>query len=133
MKVTVMKPVEIDVHQVEVSLPVRYGTEDIPNDFPFRDGDTWKATIMVGSGQILGWPEGREALLYMKVADEGSYRLLSPENEVVGSIEQNYVPHGLIPGEYGDYVGFDICGDGVISNWPSDPDLSEFFKGDAED
>jgi hypothetical protein len=48
------------------------------------------------------------------------------------SIEQNYVPHGLIPGEYGDYVSLKINEQGIITNWPKHPDIREFIKGEDE-
>lgn len=132
MKATVMKPVEIEIERVVVTLPVRYDDEDFPYDFPGRDGDDWRAAIMVGSGQILGWPEGKEAYMHMKVVDGGCYTLYAPNGERVGEIDRNYVPHGLIPGEYGDYVILDIGGDGVIKNWPENPSVDEFFSA-AED
>lgn len=127
MKTTVMKPVEIEIERVRVELPVRYDDQDIPYDFPLRVGESWRAEIMVDSGQILDWPEGREAHFHMKVTDEGNYYLVSPSGEMVGSIEQNYVPNDLIPGDYGDYVEMVIGGDGVIKNWPQRPSVAELF------
>lgn len=132
MKVTVMKPVEIEVEKVVVMLPVRFGVEDIPQDFPGREGGIWSACIMVGSGQILEWPEGYEASMHMKVADGGIYSLYSPDGEMVARIDRDYVPHGLIPGEYGDYVELDIGGDGVIKNWPERPSVDDFFRVDDD-
>lgn len=138
MKFKVLRPVEIDVGFVKVTLPVTHEEEDIPtNNFPLRDGNSWNAIINVETGRIEGWPEGQERKLFLKVVDGGSYQLLdsnrqplvpSAEDEGAGLIDGNYVPHGLIPGEYGDYVSFDINGHGVITNWPSNPNLSEFFK-----
>lgn len=132
MKTTVMKPVEIEIERVRVELPVRYEDEDIPYDFPLRVGESWRAEIMVGSGQILDWPEGTTASLSMKVTDGGNYYLISPSGEMVGSIEQNYVPNRLIPGNWGDYVDLKIGSDGVITNWPERPSVAEFFPQDDE-
>ena len=39
MKCKVWKNVEVEVAAVEIVLPVLYEEEDIPNDFPLRDGD----------------------------------------------------------------------------------------------
>ena len=119
MKATVIKPVEIEVNSIALQLPVRYDDEDMPYEFPFRDGDMWNAEIMIDSGQIKNWPEGTEFDLYMKVTDSGSYILRDSKGEEVSAIRQDYVPHGVVPGEYGDYVSIKIQGDGVISNWPN--------------
>lgn len=130
MEFTIMQPTRVYVKYVDVVLPVRYDDEDMPTDFPMREGDIWKARIMVGSGQILEWPEGVEYRLYMKVTDGGSYTLVSAAGTVVASIDQNYVPHSMIPGDYGDYVEFDIGGDGVIKNWLENPSIEDFLFED---
>ena len=58
----------------------------------------------------------------MKVVDMGTYRA------IVGEVVEDYVPHGVIPGEYGDYVDFDIDENGVITNWPKHPDIRQFLN-----
>jgi hypothetical protein len=130
MKIKVKRPVEIEVFTVYVMLPVRHEDEDMPYDFPLRRGDIWEAFIDIDTGKISGWPEGRKGGFYMKVCDSGVYRLISPDGEIT---ERNdYVPHGLIPGDYGDYVQFEINEQGIITNWPKTPDVSCFFQ-DEED
>ena len=131
MKKTIFKPKEVEAKFVCVALPVRYDEEDIPNDFPLRLGDMWTATIEIDTGRIEGWPQGRSEDLYMKVCDEGSYFILDEDHKQLAGIESDYVPHGLIPGEYGDYVDFKINADGVITNWPNNPNLSAFFEDQA--
>lgn len=130
MKTIVKVEKEIDVDAVRIVLPIRYGDEDISYNFPLRDGDTWTATISVDSGSIDGWPLGYEAVVSMKVCDSGSYFLLDNVGEIVGSIEQDYVPNHLVPGEYGDYVNLDIGKDGFVKNWPKRPSLEDFFPDD---
>mgnify|MGYP006214627153 CR=1 FL=1 len=49
-------------------------------------------------------------------------------NEVVLSIEDDYVPNKLIPGQYGDYIVMDIDENGKIANWR--PNLSDFIGDD---
>lgn len=115
----------VNITHVKVCLPVRYGEEDIPNNAPMRQGDMWNATINIGTGQIEAWPKGETLDLHMKVCDSGIYQLLDGEHVI--SEMQDYVPHGVIPGEYGDYVVLDIDSDGVIQNWTSNPDVSDFF------
>lgn len=128
MKFTVKKPCEIEVSAVRVSLHVRYEEEDIPNDFPLRTGDMWNATIYIDSGRIKEWPRPQSGTLHMKVCDEGTYTLLGPDGKEIATIEQNYVPHGVIPGKYGDYVDLKINSFGTITNWPQNPDVSAFFE-----
>lgn len=133
MKFTIKRPVETEITHVRVILPVRYGEEDIPNDFPMRIRDVWEATINVDTGQIEQWPIGKSGHLGMKVCDEGTYILECRGTEIVGGrIEHEYVPHGLIPGEYGDYVDFQIDENGNITNWPKKPDVRKFFGEDDD-
>ena len=47
---------------------------------------------------------------------------------IVGSMEQEYVPHGVVPGEYGDYIHLNIDSDGTIANWPKKPNVKAFFS-----
>lgn len=130
MKFTVTQPVEIDVSLVRIDVPVRYEEEDIPNDFPLRDGDMWKAIVAINNGQIQGWPQGRAGEMHMKVCDGGEYSLLNHAGEQVGETLSDYVPGGLIP-EGGDYIVLSIDANGYITNWPKRPDVSAFF-GDED-
>lgn len=137
MKVTVKVPTEVELTHVEITLPIMYGEEDIPNDFPLRSGDTWRALVEIDTGRILFWPEGRAERMFVTVKDTGTYRLMRPTDlpgkwQVFAERHQDYVPHGLIPGEYGDVVELHIGADGVIANWPKKPDLSAFFPEDSE-
>ena len=125
MILRVMKPTEVEVTFVRIQVAVR-NDEDMPNDFPFRKGDLWDVTVEVDTGRILGWPDGRSEELYMKVIDSGTYTLLDSDKQALLTLAEVYVPHGLIPGEFGDYIELSIEEDGVISNWPTKPDLSEW-------
>lgn len=128
MNLTVTKRVDIPVDTLKMVLPVRYGDEDIPFDFPFRSGDSWAVEIDIATGKIKNWP-GPACELHMKVCDEGSY-VLYGNGEAVASIANYYVPHGLVPGSYGDYVKLIIAADGTITNWPKYPDLSRFSESE---
>lgn len=128
MKFTVNRPVEIDIKFVRLELHVRYDEEDIPNDFPLRSGDMWNASVEIDTGKIRGWPADAGARqLRMKVCDEGCYSLVADLDGIVARIS-DYIPHGVVPGRYGDYVELEIDANGVITNWPKKPDVSEFFK-----
>ena len=127
MKATIKIEKEVEIKQVRVELAVRYEEEDIPNDFPMRHNDMWIATIDIDEGRVLGWPHGKKGHIHMKVCDEGSYYLYDAEGNCIKSIEQDYVPNNLLPGKYGDYIDLYIGENGLISNWYSQPSLSDFF------
>lgn len=116
---------EVDIQSIEVILPVRYGDEDIPYDAPMRRGDMWQASIDIDTGVIYHWPQGKTLDMFMKVVDGGSY-ILRDGNDTIIAERNDYVPHGIIPGEYGDYVDFKIDATGRITNWPKNIDLSAF-------
>lgn len=123
MKMRVRIWEELEVDGIRCVLPVRYEEEDMPNDFPFREGDTWKVTLDLNTGKIRDWP-GPAAEVHMKVVDMGCYYLLSGDR-IVAKLEEEYVP-GCIPEEYGDYVTFDIAADGTLKGWK--PRASEVFE-----
>lgn len=128
MKAKIKVEKEIEIKTVRIAVAVRYDEEDIPNDFPLRNGDMWTADVEIDTGQIQNWPQGRVEHLYMKVCDEGSYTLFGESGERVAELENEYVPRGLVPGQYGDYIDLVIDANGIITNWPKKPDLSEFFS-----
>ena len=128
MAFTVSKRVDIEVDTLQMNLAVRYGDEDMPRDFPKRDGAAWNVEVDLATGKIKDWP-GPAYDLHMKVCDEGAYMLLAA-GKVVAILASEYVPNGLVPGEFGDYVELKIQADGTIANWPKDPDLSAFDDAD---
>ncbi len=128
MKLKVKKEVEAVWLKLEVA--VRYDDEDIPYDFPFRNGNSWAVTIEIDKGRIMSWPKGYKYDLHMKVCDQGNYYLLDDNDEELASIEDDYVPNDLIPGSYGDYIELNINEDGYITNWPKNPSLSSFEDHD---
>lgn len=131
MELTVKVEKTINVAAVRVVLPVKYGDEDMPYDFPFRKGEQWEIVIDVDTGKIRDWPQGLAYELSMKVTDGGSYYLLDEKGEVVAAREQSYVL-GMIPGSYGDYVLLHINPDGTIGNWDADryDIVNDFFGED---
>lgn len=143
MKVTVMRPVEIEVATLRVNVPVRYGTEDIATDCPgrrpWREGDTdhgaddrWDVIIDIDTGRIVNWwPAGKAVTVDMKVCDEGVYVLYDAAGDEVARIE-GYVPD-CVPGRYGDYVSFDIDSNGVVQNWEPDPDAFRRMAQSADE
>ena len=129
MKTTIMIEQEVDIKTVSVALPCRYGDEDIPFDFPLRDGDMWNANIDIDTGVIADWPKGKSGDMFMKICDTGKYELFDVDGKSVALLDDGYVPNNLIPGEYGDYVDFKIDESGTITNWTSSSDFSDFNLG----
>ena len=127
MKAEILIKKTVEIKYVIVDIAVRYGVEDIPLDFPLRKDDRWKATIDIDNGKILEWTLGAKGHLHMKVCDEGTYHLVDVENNIVASIEEDYVPNDLIPGEYGDYIDLHINEYGTITNWYSKPSIDDFL------
>lgn len=117
---------EVDIKTLVIEVPV--SDEDIAHDFPLREGNVWKASVDIDDGCIAGWPEGYEGELYLKVVDQGTYKLLDKDSEVIIELSNDYVPNNLIPGEYGDYIELHINGSGKITNWPSSPSFEDFFE-----
>ena len=138
MKATITIKKEVEIETLKMTVPVRYDDEDMPNDYPHRKGNMWSVLIDVDVGQIHNWPEGVEPLsFYMKVVDGGNYELFEGVSsdkfgEPVLSILQNYVPNNLVPGGWGDYIKFDIDEKGLITNWPSNPNLDDFTQDDED-
>lgn len=98
------------------------GVEDADGTLiPLRIGDVWRICVDLETGKIKDWPDGVEASIHYKVADDGNYLLISDCGEEIIS-RDGYVPSMLCPKEngYGDYVIMQIGGDGVISGFSAD-------------
>lgn len=141
MKARILRPVEVDIRTCQVKAGVRYwedatvdGVEDTEGLLiPCREGSLWCPEIDVDSGTILNWRKGVKAKVHYKVCDSGSYYLRDAEGKDVLWIEEDYVPNGLIPGKYGDYIEMDIDAEGRILNWPKSPHISEFEGGESDE
>ena len=126
MKVTIPTTKEVNVKFITIEVAVRYNQEDIPNDAPMRKGDMWKASVDIEAGRVIDWPTYEPLTLHMKVCDEGLYKLFDQDWVELACID-GYVPHGIVPGKYGDYIEMDIDEDGFVTNWPKKPSFSDFF------
>ena len=126
MKTTILKPVEVNIHSILIEAAVNYEEEEIPNDFPLRNGEMWRAQIEIDTGKIIGWPHGRAERMHLTVKDEGSYTLLDDSNRTITRIENSYVPHGVVPGKYGDVILLTIDANGIVTNWPKNPKFDDF-------
>ena len=121
-KFTVTK--EFDVEYLFVEAGVRYwedgvinGVEDKDGNIPCRDGDCWKPLININTGKIINWTQGVRANIHYKVCDNGTYKLLDANMELIKKI-RDYVPKMLSPKEegWGDYIIMDIDTDGQIQD-----------------
>jgi hypothetical protein len=138
MKATVKVKTEVEIKSVIICIRPRYigdsDEDDMPTDFPLLcpSKTQWVANVDIESGQIAGWPIGEKREMSVKVCDAGRYTL----RDILGNniaVINGYVPNGVVPGEYGDYVDLKIDENGFITNWPKHPDISAFFKDEDED
>lgn len=74
----------------------------------------WRPVIDVETGVIIDWPKGTTANVWYKVCDDGIYTLMDGIKGTVVEIE-SYVPDCI--GEGGDYLAFNIDGDGRIDSF----------------
>ncbi len=112
---------------LEVSAGVRYwedatldGEPDTEGLIPLRSDDRWTPVIELASGRVLNWPSGVEAAIHYKVCDDGDYWLLDADQERIAKWKDYYVPDGLLcvgSSGFGDYIIFNIGGDGRIAAW----------------
>lgn len=132
-KFTVTK--EFDVEYLFVEAGVGYwadgivdGIPDKDGNIPCRDGDCWKPLIKINTGKIVNWTQGVKASIHYKVCDNGTYKLLDVNMELIKKI-RDYVPKMLSPKAegWGDYIIMDIDLDGQINDWKII--LDEFYYG----
>jgi hypothetical protein len=133
MKITVKVEKEVEIKTVMINISPRYigddADDDMATNFPLLNEQktAWIAKVDVDNGVIENWPAGDAREMHVKVCDSGTYRLIDVDGNEVAAIVNGYVPNGLIPGSYGDYVELTIDETGRITNWPKYPAFSEFF------
>ena len=132
MKVTVIKKEEVEIKFVSIDINPRHLDEE-EKPVPLIHGERWNVIVDIDTGKIRDWPQGEEREYYWKICDAGSYHLLDEDERIQLSINNNYVPNNLLPGEWGDYLDLKINGEGVITNWLSNPTSEDFNKDDDED
>ena len=134
-KVRVWKEIEIEF--VVIDIKPRYvgdsEDDDISTDIPLlNEQKEWRVTVEIDTGYIHGWPKGEPREMHVKVCDEGIYTLQDKEGNDLAQIA-GYVPNDVVPGSYGDYIELTIDENGVITNWPKNPDISRFFRNSVEE
>ena len=137
MKAKIKVEKEVEILTIKIDIEARYigdsEDDDMPTDFPLLNAEktAWVATVAIDTGAIFGWPKGDARKMHVKVCDAGIYTLFDNHAETVAQ-RIGYVPHGVVPGSYGDYVELDIDENGIITNWPKHPDISEFFSDEDD-
>lgn len=126
MKATIKTEKEVNIKSVIIDVNPRHLDEE-EKPVPLLVGAQWRVKVDIDSGRIENWPKGEEREYYWKICDAGSYYLLDETDEIVLSIDNNYVPNNLLPGEYGDYLDLKINSDGVITNWLYIKTLEDFY------
>jgi hypothetical protein len=131
MEITVTVKESREVTAIRITVPVNYGDEDMPTDFPGRRGDVWVVCVGIDDGVIRDWPKGFAYNLDMKVVDAGVYTLLDEDGDEVAE-RGDYVPDFFPGNHYGDYIRFNIDGDGKIEGWSASPAAvaAAFFPDD---
>jgi hypothetical protein len=134
MKAKVKIEQEVNIETVIIDIECRYvgygDDDDLPSDFPLLvNGNRWVAHVNIDTGKIAGWPSVGARKMFTKVCDAGIYKLVTATGAILATIV-GYVPHGVVPGEFGDYVDLRIDETGTITNWPERPDISAFFRDD---
>ncbi len=124
-KALVEKEFEFD----RIRIHIRVKSDDItPEEEPLpflNENGSWDITVDIDTGRIREWPTGQGPFdIYAKPVDTGVYQLFKKGQSEPAYKLSGYVPHGIIPGEFGDYVDLQINEDGVITNWPKSPDVS---------
>lgn len=117
MKVTYPTTATAEVVAIRCTVPFD-ADDEIPEDFPGRDGNEIVLTLSLDTGKVRDWPAGRTAKLCLKVRDQGVYELFGSDESVIAT-QEDYVPHCL-PQSYGDYFEPEIAGDGTVTNWRTD-------------
>ena len=133
MKFQTLVPKEVDIGFVGIQFPMDSFDDDQLEDLPkwMRGKGSFDIIVNIDNGYILGyankdWEGGFE--IYVKVVDRGTYYLYDYGLVKIAERRDWYVPHGVVPGEFGDYIELKISSEGRITNWPSKPDVRDFFE-----
>ena len=145
MKVSIIKPIEIETKFLEVRAGIRYPEDsefiEVENDhkvnyisddaenpkMPFMEVENnkyvhkkfyWTPTIDLENGVIINWPKGVKVHAYYKVCDDFECTVYDEyDNEVLHY--EGYVPDFMAIEEegYGDYIDMIIDENGCIQDW----------------
>ena len=109
--------------------------ETVENDYPelfSKNSRGEKCLILkidVKTGKVVNWPNYSPYHFFdVKIVDEGEYRLIDNNDEVIAEYE-GYVPECLGEGGYGDYLEFEIDSASNILEWEfTQEHLNDFME-----
>lgn len=130
MKVTVYKPVELEIHTVRIEVELH---DDVSENLPkhlFNDDGELDLLIEIDTGKVISWQGDEPVSIHDNIRNNGVYTLFDKCGGEVASLDNYYIPYDLIPGKRGEYIHIDISTDGVVTNWPDVPNVYEFFEPD---
>ncbi|HYE79250.1 MAG TPA: hypothetical protein VEI97_14800 [bacterium] len=129
--VRVLRTEEWDICAIRLVLPCRYKDKYVPHDFPGRTRKVLTLTydlLTETTGRVRDWPADRGACdIQMKVGAEGSYEVLGPNDVVLFSRSNDYVPR-WVPRD-GDHIIISIAADGTMYDLPRIR-ANDFFDAD---
>lgn len=125
MKFTITRPVEMEISRIRIDCP--YDEDDEVPSYVRENCNNFQCFINLESG-VMSYPKNiGPATVHIKAVDRGTYTLIGNDGCYVAEL-QDYVPHGVVPGSYGDYIELEIDEHNKVTNWPKQIDVSEFFK-----
>lgn len=130
MKVTVYKPVELEIHTVRIEVELHDDVSEILPKHLFNDDGELDLLIEVDTGKVVSWQGNEPVSIHDNIRNNGVYTLLDKQGKKVARLDNYYIPHDLIPGKRGEYIHIDISEDGIVKNWPDHPNVHEFFEPD---
>lgn len=122
MQVKYQKTVTETVEAKWIVIEIPVDDDDMPVDYPFRNGGEWSVWVDVETGEIDEWPHGIPPHQFApKVRYSGVYILANAKRRMIRELIEEYVPDCL-PNEYGDYLTLSVDEDGKITNWCATPE-----------
>ena len=125
MKFAVTRPTEIEVTKVRIECGYICEYDEIPETMVGKG--VFSCYVWMETGEITFPKNIGPCRVHIKARDAGVYTLIGADNLPIATL-QDYVPHGVVPGSYGDYIELEIDENNFITNWPGNPDISAWFQ-----
>lgn len=101
---------------IRVKLRGHEGDELITDEFFELEDENLNICIDVDKRKIINYKGNKPFNLHLKAVDSGTYVFKDCYGNIFYTL-QDYVPNGIIPGAYGDYIELNIDDCGFITNW----------------
>lgn len=138
MKVTYLKPTEINIVYVDVVVPVdSYDIQEeaIPADCHGLCDGQLRLRFNLDTKRVENWIGGKVSI-HLKPRDEGIYRLLDGDGNLVN--ERNWYVPSFVPNNGSDYFACNIAEDGTVTEYngdkwrPDDDEISEWLNKEED-